>query len=49
MYSWLNKNQNNYTWEIRNVLRFNDAKLNCLQENYDGIWQDLKEEYLKLK
>lgn len=38
-----------YTWEIRNVSRFNDAKLNWLQENYEGIWQDIKEEYLKLK
>ena len=48
-YARFNKNQQNYTWEIRNVSRFNDDKLNWLKENYDGIWNDIKEEYLKLK
>ena len=48
-YSRLNKEQNNFTWEIRNVSRFNDNKLNWLFENYDGIWQDIKDEFLKLK
>lgn len=48
-YARFNKNQQNYTWEIRNVSRFNDDKLNWLKENYDGIWNDIKDEYLKLK
>lgn len=48
-YSRFNKEQNNYTWEIRNVSRFNDDKLNWLQDNYEGIWKDIKDEYLKLK
>ena len=29
-------------------LGFNDAKLNWLQENYEGIWQDIKELFLML-
>lgn len=48
-YARFNKNKQNYTWEIRNVSRFNDDNLNWLKENYDGIWNDIKEEYLKLK
>ena len=48
-YSRFNKQQNNFTWEIKNVSRFNDDKLNWLFENYDGIWQVIKDEYLKLK
>ena len=48
-YARFNKNQQNYTWEIRNVSRFNDYKLNWLKENYDGIWNEIKDEYLKLK
>ena len=48
-YSRLNKERNNYTWEIRNVSRFNDDKLKELLDNYDNIWQNIKDEYLKLK
>lgn len=44
-----NKKQQNYTWEIRNVSRYNDDKLNWLQENYSNIWNDIKDEYIKLK
>lgn len=48
-YSRFNKGQQNYTWEIRNVSRFNNDKLDWLKYNYNGIWNDIKEEYLKLK
>ena len=48
-YVRLNKHVNCYTWEIRNVSRLNDKKLNWLRENYDGIWNDIRAEYLKLK
>ncbi len=48
-YSRFNKGQQNYTWEIRNVSRFNNDKLDWLKNNYKGIWNDIKEEYLKLK
>ena len=49
MFSRFNKQQNNFTWEIRNASRFSDVKLNCLKENCKGIWKDIREEYLKLK
>ncbi len=48
-YSRYNKEQNNYSWEIRNVSRFNDNKLQWLQDNYNGVWEIIKKEYLKLK
>lgn len=48
-YIRLNKSQQNYTWEIRNISRFNNDKLNWLRNEYDGIWNDIKDEYLKLK
>lgn len=48
-YIRLNKSQQNYTWEIRNISRFNNNKLNWLRNEYDGIWNDIKDEYLKLK
>ncbi|MGM9858726.1 MAG: hypothetical protein ACI311_05735 [Bacilli bacterium] len=48
-YARFNKGQQNYTWEIRNVSRFNNHHLNWLKDNYNGIWNDIKEEYLKLK
>lgn len=48
-YARFNKKQQNYTWEIRNVSRYNDDKLNWLQENYSHIWNDIKDEYIKLK
>ncbi len=50
-YSRFNKNLNNYTWEIRDMSKNIDDKLNWLMDNYKekGIWNDIKEEYLKLK
>lgn len=48
-YIRLNKPQQNYTWETRNISRFNNDKLNWLRNEYDGIWNDIKDEYLKLK
>lgn len=48
-YSRYNKGQNNYTWEIRDVSRYSDDKLKYMFENYDGIWNDIREEYIKLK
>lgn len=29
--------------------RFNNDKLDWLKDNYKGFWNDIKEEYLKLK
>ena len=49
MYSKFNKNENNYTWEIRDCSRYNNKKLKYLLDEYDGIWLDIKDEYLKLK
>ena len=48
-YSRFNKSNNNFTWEIRNVSKSIDLKFNFLMENYEGIWNDIKDEYLKLK
>lgn len=48
-YSRLNKLQQSYTWEIRNVSRFSKDKLNWLEKNYNNIWNDIRKEYLKLK
>ena len=48
-YSRFNKNINNYTWEIRNVSRFSEQKLEWLRANYKNIWNIIKDEYLKLK
>jgi len=31
------------------VSRFNNDKLDWLKDNYKGFWNDIKEEYLKLK
>ena len=49
MYSRFNKKQNNYTWEIRDVSRFNDEKLVWLKETYSNAWECIRKEYLKLK
>lgn len=49
MYSRYNKDQQNYTWEIRNVSKDNNKKLDWLRDNYNGIWNNINDEYLKLK
>ena len=48
-YSRFNKDLNNFTWEIRDISKNIDNKLNWLMDNYEGIWNEIKEEYLKLK
>lgn len=48
-YSRFNKSNNNFTWEIRNVSKSIDWKFNWLMDNYEGIWKEIKDEYLKLK
>lgn len=48
-YSRLNKNLQNYTWEIRNCSRQNESKINFLLNNYLNAWNFIKNEYLKLK
>lgn len=39
----------NYTWEIRNISKNIDYKLDWLKENVDNYWNILKEHYLNLK
>lgn len=44
-----NKNQNNYTWEVRNFSINYDDKFKWLKDNVDGYWDIIKKEYLKVK
>ena len=44
MYSRFNKEKNNFTWEIRNVSRFNDERLNKLLAREDCGWTNIKDE-----
>lgn len=39
----------NFTWEIRSCSKNNDEKLKWLQRNYNNIWNEIRNEYLKLK
>lgn len=48
-YSRFNKDLNNFTWQIRDISKNIDNKLNWLMDNYEGIWNEIKDEYLKLK
>ena len=48
-YVRLNTSNNQYTWEIRKYTKDYHAKLNWLKENVNGYWDEIKEEYLKLK
>ncbi len=48
-YARFNKNNNNYTWEIRDLSGFSNEKLAWMMGYYDGIWNGLRDEYLKLK
>lgn len=48
-YAKYNKQWENYTWEIRDISKNCDEKLLELKEHDEYIWNDIKEEYLKLK
>lgn len=48
-YAKLNKVTNKYIWETRSVSKNCTKKLRWLKEEYENIWNDIKEEYLKLK
>ena len=39
----------NFTWEIRSCSKNSDEKLKWLQHNYNNIWNEIRNEYLKLK
>ncbi len=48
-YVHLNTSTNQYTWEIRKYTKNYRDKLDWLKESVDGYWDEIKEEYLKLK
>lgn len=48
-YARLDKSTSNITWEIRNISRNYDDKLEWLKENINGYWDIVKEEYLLVK
>lgn len=48
-YKYIRRTGNQYTWEIRELSRNIDAKYNWLKENVEDYWDDIKEEYLKVK
>ena len=48
-YARLDKSNSNITWEIRNNSRNYDDKLEWLQNNVNGYWDEIKEEYLIVK
>lgn len=43
------KQRDKYTWEIRNCSKNYDNKIEWLKENVDGYWEEIKDEYLKVK
>lgn len=48
-YKYIRRKENQYTWEIRKLSRNIDAKYDWLKENVEDYWDDIKEEYLKVK
>lgn len=43
------KQSDKYTWKIRNCSKNYDGKIEWLKDNVDGYWQEIKDEYLKVK
>lgn len=48
-YAKLDKTTNKYIWETRSISKNCTKKLCWLKDKYENIWNDIKEEYLKLK
>ena len=48
-YARFNKDNQKYTWEIRNISRFSNERLNWLFDHCPQAWSEIKEEYRNLK
>lgn len=49
MYVKHEKQRDKYTWEIRDCSKNYDAKIEWLKDNVNGYWDEIKDEYLKIK
>ena len=49
MYAKLDLQTSKCVWEMRKYTKNYHAKLDWLKDNVDGYWDEIKEEYLKLK